>query len=67
MGEAAVAIASRYFLQREVEAQPDIVDAGVLPAEQLAVAQVDQARFDCQPVVDPCPDPNLGFEQDARR
>ncbi len=66
MGEAAVAIANRTFLQREVEAHADVVDAWVLPPEQLTVAQVDEARLDRQPVIDPGSDPDFRYEQEAR-
>ena len=51
--------------QSQIHPQPEIVDAGILAAEQLRVAHVDPARFDAEAIVDLRADRDFGLEKHA--
>src|SRR5207253_3007895 len=52
-------------LKTEVQPHADIVDAGILAAEQLRVAHVDPARLDAGAAGEANPDAEFGLEQDS--
>src|SRR3712207_9483956 len=49
----------------DAQPHPDAVHARVLAAENLAVAQMDQAGLDRHPLVQARADPELGLDQHA--
>src|SRR5437773_5979805 len=53
------------FLKGQIQSDANIIDAGILTAEEGGMAHVHPAGFDAQPIIDPRADPELGLKQDA--